>query len=315
MLIMSSYLFVLIAGIALAAVDSGHALNQKNAIYGLPANNPIKQPWIWPLPQIWQHGEKTIEMPENVHFDFNSHSSILNQGVERYRKLIFLKEVFPMIPYNWSTTASSITAVVSTVHIQVEDASEELGMETDASYRLVIPATSCRKVTIRAKTIYGALYAIETLSQIVHWSPDHRVFAIPNAPWNITDYPKYKHRGLLLDTSRHYYDIKDIYKVIDTMSWNKMNILHWHFIDATAFPYVSKAYPQLADKGAYSPAHQYTADNIRSLVQYAKERGVRVMPEVEAPGHSTSWSYGQYISCLKSNLEKSRKLNNNGRIV
>jgi hexosaminidase len=150
-------------------------------------------------------------------------------------------------------------------------------------------------VTIKANTVYGALYAIETFSQIVQWSPDHHAFVIPNAPWNITDYPKYKHRGLLLDTSRYYYDVKDIYKVIDTMSWNKMNILHWHFIDATSFPYVSKAYPQLADKGSYSPAHRYTADNIRNLVQYAKERGVRVMPEVEAPGHSTSWAYGQYI--------------------
>ncbi|CAF3592752.1 unnamed protein product [Adineta steineri] len=79
-----------------------------------------------------------------------------------------------------------------------------------------------------------------------------------------------------------------------------MNVLHWHFIDATSFPYVSKAYPQLAAKGAYSPAHQYTADHIRNLVQYAKERGVRVIPELEAPGHSTSWAYGipEIVSCV-----------------
>jgi hexosaminidase len=71
-----------------------------------------------------------------------------------------------------------------------------------------------------------------------------------------------------------------------------MNVLHWHLIDATSFPYKSKAYPQLAEKGAYSPAHQYDDNTIKSIVQYAKERGIRVIPELEAPGHSTSWGYG-----------------------
>ncbi|CAF1358980.1 unnamed protein product [Adineta ricciae] len=84
------------------------------------------------------------------------------------------------------------------------------------------------------------------------------------------------------------------------MSWNKMNVFHWHFLDATSFPYASQAYPQLANKGAYSSAHQYTNDDIRNLVQYAKERGVRVIPELEAPGHSTSWAYGipEIVSCV-----------------
>jgi hypothetical protein len=72
-----------------------------------------------------------------------------------------------------------------------------------------------------------------------------------------------------------------------------MNVLHWHLIDSPAFPYKSKAYPQLAEKGAYSPAHQYDAKTINAIVQYAKERGVRVIPELEAPGHSTSWGYGK----------------------
>jgi hexosaminidase len=80
------------------------------------------------------------------------------------------------------------------------------------------------------------------------------------------------------------------------MSWNKMNVLHWHFIDSTSFPYVSKAYPQLAEKGAYSPAHTYDDKTIKAIVQYAKERGVRVMPEVEAPGHSTAWAYGKNMN-------------------
>ena len=151
MLISTIYLFVLDAGIVIAAAESYFKSNQESAIHGLPANNPVKQPWIWPLPQIWQRGNQTIKISENVRFDFRSHSSILSKGVERYRRLIFLKEVHPMIPYNWSTTASSVTSVVSTINIQVGDTSEELSVETDESYCLVIPTTRCGKVTIKAK--------------------------------------------------------------------------------------------------------------------------------------------------------------------
>ncbi|KAI9288257.1 glycoside hydrolase superfamily [Umbelopsis sp. AD052] len=171
-------------------------------------------------------------------------------------------------------------------------------MDTDESYSLTIPVSG--KAVITAKTVYGALHAIETFSQIVQYSPSLHSYVIPNAPWKISDYPKYKHRGLLLDTSRHYYAVKDIEKTIDTLSWNKMNVLHWHMIDSTSFPYKSKAYPQLAEKGSYSPAHQYDAKTISAVVQYAKERGVRVIPELEAPGHSTSWGYGvpEIVSCV-----------------
>ena len=281
MLFIVSYLLLLILGCE---------------VKGLPANNPVKQPWIWPLPQTWQRGKVTVEIPETIQFHFESQSSILSNGVERYRKLIFLKETYPMIQYSWSNTAASVTAILDAITLQVEDSSEILDLETDESYSLMIPATDCKDVIIKAKTVFGALHAMETLSQIVQRSSNHDAFLIPNAPWNITDYPVYKHRGLLPDTSRHYYDVKDIYKVIDTMAWNKMNVLHWHFLDATSFPYVSKAYPQLAEQGAYSPMHRYTAEDIHQLIQYAKERGVRVMPEVEAPGHSTSWAYGSYPS-------------------
>lgn len=76
------------------------------------------------------------------------------------------------------------------------------------------------------------------------------------------------------------------------LSWNKLNVFHWHMLDSTSFPYVSKKYPELAAKGAYSPRHVYTAKDIKHIVQYAKERGVRVIPEMEAPGHSTAWGYG-----------------------
>ncbi|CAM0141410.1 Glucosamine-6-phosphate isomerase (Glucosamine-6-phosphate deaminase) (GNPDA) (GlcN6P deaminase) [Umbelopsis sp. WA50703] len=281
--------FLYLAAMAFGSVNAAdHGAQQ--TILGLPANNPVKQPWIWPLPQKWERGNSTLKLANNLHFNYHGHSDILHSAVKRYENLIYLKDDYPMIPYNWSTTDEHVRSSLSSINIDIQDSSDELNVDTDESYTLTIPVSG--QATIKAPTVYGALHAIETFSQIVQWSSDKKAHLIPNAPWSITDYPKYKHRGLLFDTARHYYTPKDIYKVIDTMSWNKMNVLHWHFIDSTSFPYVSKAYPQLAEKGAYSPAHTYDDKTIKAIVQYAKERGVRVMPEVEAPGHSTAWAYG-----------------------
>ena len=73
------------------------------------------------------------------------------------------------------------------------------------------------------------------------------------------------------------------------MSYSKLNVLHWHLVDDESFPYVSEALPRLAAKGAYSPTHTYSAAAVQQLVAYARDRGVRVMPEFDTPGHTQSW--------------------------
>jgi len=69
------------------------------------------------------------------------------------------------------------------------------------------------------------------------------------------------------------------------MSAAKMNALHWHLVDTQSFPYVSVAYPGLSKQGAYHPTHVYTPSDIRRVVSYAQERGIRVIPEIDTPGH------------------------------
>ncbi|CAO3649688.1 unnamed protein product [Cunninghamella blakesleeana] len=279
---------------------------EKPGINAIPASNPMNQPWIWPLPQHWERGNQILEV-NKLNFDYPKKNDILKQAIKRYQDhLFFNKDDYPMIPFNWSITTSTTShsryPKVKKVKIDLKNPTEvELSMKTDEAYELNINQNGM--IQIQANNVFGALHALETLSQIIQWYPDLRRFVIPNAPWSIRDYPKYAYRSVMLDTNRHYYDVNDIKKVIETMSWNKFNVFHWHMLDATSFPYVSKAYPELAEKGAYSPVHVYTDKQIKDIVQFAKYRGIRVIPEIEAPGHATAWGYGipEIVSCLNLN--------------
>jgi hexosaminidase len=189
------------------------AVGAQQGVMGLPAVNPVKQPWIWPLPQKWERGSSTLKLDEGIRFDYDGHNHILNSAVKRYHNLIFMKDDYPMIPYNWSTTDEHIRSSLNSIYIDVLNKSDHLDMDTDETYSLTIPVSG--KALIQAETVYGAFHALETFAQIVQWNPIQHAYVIPNAPWKISDYPKYKHRGLLFDTSRHYYTPTDIKKVID----------------------------------------------------------------------------------------------------
>jgi hexosaminidase len=105
----------------------------------------------------------------------------------------------------------------------------------------------------------------------------------------ISDTPKVLHRGLLIDTGRHFIPVEDILLILDAMSYNKLNVLHWHIVDDDSFPYLSTAFPEMAVKGAFHPLLVYTVDDRKKVVEYARMRGIRVIPEFDSPGHIRSW--------------------------
>jgi hexosaminidase len=284
--------------LALTLVAEGQ-IQRSSYDVGVQSVIPTHQPWVWPIPREWTMGAETVSFyPNQLTLDYPD-NEIIEKAIERYWKILKLPNDKPqMVPYNWTTTSTEAKHRIKGLKISVKDLKADLEVETDESYTLSVQPN--KNVELNSTTVWGALRGLETLTQLVKYSPAHKKLVIPHAPYLIKDSPSFKHRGVLLDTSRHYYPLEDIYKLLDSISYNKFNVFHWHMIDATSFPYRSKKYPQLADFGSYGPEFEYDAKAIKKVVQYARERGIRVIPELEAPGHATAWGLGmpEIVSCL-----------------
>lgn len=151
--------------------------------------------------------------------------------------------------------------------------------DSDESYKLTVDANG---VNISANTRFGALRAMETLLQLMQNGAENT-----SIPWvTIEDSPRFPWRGLLLDSARHFLPIPDIKRQIDGMAAAKLNVLHWHLTDDQGWRFSSKRYPkltQLASDGLF-----YTPEQMREIVRYAAERGIRVVPEIDMPGHASA---------------------------
>jgi len=152
------------------------------------------------------------------------------------------------------------------------------------SYNLSIAAPVSVLVAVQ---VYGALRGLETFRQAIAGDG-----GIHGAPAMISDAPLYPWRGLMVDTSRHWLPLETLQRAIDAVSMSKLNVLHWHISDAQSFPLELKSRPELARKGAWAADKVYTPDDVRTLVEHARDRGVRIVPELDIPAHAASWGKG-----------------------
>lgn len=109
----------------------------------------------------------------------------------------------------------------------------------------------------------------------------------------IFDAPRYRWRGLLLDSARHFMPVEVIERLLSSMAANKLNVLHWHLTDAVSFPLKLKSLPQLAEKGAFSAQQTYSAEDVHRIVELASHLSIRVVPELDVPAHTASWIFGE----------------------
>ncbi|KAI8330598.1 glycoside hydrolase superfamily, partial [Chlamydoabsidia padenii] len=292
------------------------------------------QSLLWPIPQSVTWGDYDLALDSSFHMIGPDHDQ-LTRAMQRYSSMIVKEHWIPVQhPFREEASKPQKEHVLTSLEIQVDDVEANLDLNVDESYTLDIPLD--KKARLKAKTVWGALRGLETFSQLVQHAAKDKVenqttddddddddddifndkathkkqkrhaslkhLVIPKAPVHIHDLPAYPHRGLMLDTSRNYYPVKDILRTLNAMSYNKLNVFHWHLTDSQSFPLVLDSLPELAYKGAYvfqGKRLVYTKKDVQRIIAYARDRGIRVIPEIDMPAHTGSWglAYKDITTC------------------
>ncbi|KAF1860910.1 hypothetical protein Lal_00000325 [Lupinus albus] len=223
-------------------------------------------PFIWPLPKKFTFGNESLSLDPKLSLSGNAVSSpILRAAFDRYKEILF-KNIHHYGLVRTSETVYDLAKLKITVHSY----SEELQLGVDESYSLFVSKaqvySAAGEVKIEAKTVFGALRGLETFSQLCSFDYTTKTIQIYKAPWYIRDKPRFAYRGLLLDTSRHYLPIDVIKQIIESMSYAKLNVLHWHVIDKQSFPLEVPSYPNLW-KGSYTEWERYTVEDAYEIVK------------------------------------------------
>lgn len=248
---------------------------------------------VWPTPQTFTQGSSPVSLTASFAFSATGGfaPAPLPEAFARYTNLIFFAGTPSSGPAPFPVLAGCSVTVGA-------NATLEVGM--DESYSIQVSTAGCQ---ISAATQWGALRALESFSQLVTWTGAATMaptYAILNTTISIQDAPRYRWRGILIDTSRHYLEMSAILHVIDTMSAAKFNVLHVHFVDDNSWPLVVEAYPNFSAMGAYSPAQVYTHDDVIAIQQACFARGIVLIPEFDMPAHASIWGAGYpdlTISC------------------
>ncbi|KAH3757196.1 Beta-hexosaminidase subunit alpha [Pelomyxa schiedti] len=177
---------------------------------------------------------------------------------------------------------------ISEILVQMESHNTfpDLDIEVNETYSIHVSD----KIYIVAANVWGTLRAFETVAQLLEWNGT--AFTVQHTPLVIEDWPRFRWRGMMIDTSRHFLPISKIKQIIEGIAAMKMNVLHIHLTDSQSFPYENPEYEELSEKGKFDDDAYFSHDDLEDLVSHAKSLGVIVIPEFDMPGHTASWGLG-----------------------
>lgn len=185
-----------------------------------------------------------------------------------------------------------VIRVLSSPTTETSSTSSPTAKPPDADESFTLTVSSTGEATLESASVWGALYGLDAFAQLVSFNASTNTHAIHGAPIRIQDRPRFPWRGLMLDTANHYLPLAAVRRTLDLMGLNRLNVLHWHILGSYSFPVRVPAHPPLAGAGAWSSHAVYTEADLRSIQLYAADRGVRVVVEVDLPGHAYAWGLG-----------------------
>ncbi|CAF0932431.1 unnamed protein product [Rotaria sordida] len=233
----------------------------------------------WPQPQYLNVSSDYIYIDPEFFIVYSNlkNCDIIDKAIERYKPIFFPPKLSIQIPniFHEDQIFLSVSILVKSkkchTYPQLHD---------DQSYSITIENSYG---IIFAENVWGALNGLETFSQLLFINENN--YLVTNASIYIHDWPRFPYRGILLDTARHFLPVPIIKQHLDAMVYNKFNVFHWHITDDQSWPFVSQKFPQLTEKGAFSSDHVYTPDDVQDIIEHARLRGIRTIPEFDTPGH------------------------------
>ena len=226
---------------------------------------------------------------KNGHFTLNSKTSFAigkNQRADLKKvAAYFQSKILYSTGYNLNIKNSGSSNAIS---LQI-DKSLKIGNE---GYQLTVTP---KKVIVKAKTPQGIFYGMQSVMQLLPPQIESETI-IDNVAWEIPcveikDEPAYGYRGMMLDVCRHFHDVEFVKKQLDIMAMFKMNYFHWHLTEGLGWRIEIKQYPRLAQIGGSVGKGEeqqgfYTQKEIQEIIEYASERNITVVPEIDMPGHA-----------------------------
>lgn len=243
---------------------------------------PAQPNSLLPVPRAMRLGEGRLNLDSGTTIRVaRFRDARLDRAVARFAERAESRVGVPFAVPGGTTAAIQIEVTAAGQRVQ--------GIDENEAYSLHITS---ERALLRAPTVVGAIRGLETLLQLI--SGDAQRFYLPEVA--IEDEPRFRWRGLLVDVGRHFMPVDQIKKTLDGMATVKLNVLHWHLSEDQGFRVESKRFPKLHQLG--SDGSYYTQAELRDVVAYARDRGIRVVPEFDMPGHSTAWfvGYPQYAS-------------------
>lgn len=239
---------------------------------------------IFPKPVEFKRSEQILQLPSEVSI------SISGSECERSAQFFnaYLKKYYPFLSLNRIEDSSSADII-----LEIKPSSRKKA----GAYRI---KSDKNKIRLTGYNAEGLFYAVQTLIQLLPVDPDHNKLEIPVCA--IYDEPKTEYRSMHLDVARHIFPVDYIKQFIDYLALHKMNIFHWHLTDDQGWRIEIPEYPKLTETGAWRDATIigvypgtgidstryggfYTQNEIREIVNYAEDRYITVVPEIDIPGH------------------------------
>jgi hexosaminidase len=254
------------------------------------------KPTIIPQPKELKFGQYSFKLDQNTVIAYQNNKKLKDQSV--YFSDLLQNTFGLRLKTQLLDEAPGTNAIV----IRLADTNEELGVE---GYVLIVKEGG---VIIRAKTERGTFYGLQSLYQLLLTGDrietgSEKSIVIPTV--DIVDEPRFRYRGMHLDVARHMFPVEFIKKYIDLLALYKFNTFHWHLTEDQGWRIEIKKYPELTEIGSMRKetlighggkkpfkydgkpyGGYYTQDEVRDIVEYADQRQITIIPEIEMPGHS-----------------------------